>query len=275
MVTIICDLFGRQIAPDLYSEIARSGGYWVRILLSFFFLQQSGSLAASPGSNIPYWSLAYEVWYYVFLGLWLFVPGQRRAVMLLLGALIAGPKILLLLPVWLAGVLAHQLSLRQAPRIEVSSLLFVLSTFFLIAILTGYAQRWGYQGDWQAKPPLYFSAGYLVDYIVGLLVAIHIYVVDRLMSHWQCRQIFRPLDCVTRYLADRSFSLYAFHMPLLYLAAVSLPYQKDSLLQVASVLGLVLVAVLALHWLTEKRRRTWQRGTQRSLQFLLALCGSA
>ena len=118
--TIICDFIGRRIAPGLYAEVARSAGYWVRILLSFFFTQQSGPLAASPGSNTLFWSPAYEVWYYIFLGLWLFVPGQRqRAVLLLLGVVLAGPKILLLLPVWLIGVLAHKLCLRQEPWIGI------------------------------------------------------------------------------------------------------------------------------------------------------------
>lgn len=166
VVTIICDFIGRRIAPDFYAEIARSGGYWGRILLSFFFLQQSGPLAASPGSNTPFWSLAYEVWYYIFLGLWLFVPGQRRrAALLLLGAVVAGPKILLLMPVWLLGVFAHKLSLRNAPWIGFSGFLFVVTTVLLGAILTGHATGYGYQGDWQAGPPLFFSAGYLVDYV--------------------------------------------------------------------------------------------------------------
>jgi peptidoglycan/LPS O-acetylase OafA/YrhL len=267
LLTIICDFIGRRIAPDFYAEVARSGGYWGRILLSSLFLQQSGSLAASPGSTTPFRSLAYEVWYYIFLGLWLFVPGQRRrAILLLLGAVVAGPKILLLLPVWLFGVLAHKLSLRQEPWIGLSVFLFVVTTALLAAILSGHAIGLGYQGDWQARPPLYFSAGYLADYITGLLVAVHIFVVDQLMKYCRCQNIAKPVNCMTHYLADRSFSLYAFHMPLLYLAAVSLPYRKDDPLQVAAVLVLVLMIVLVLHWLTEKRRRVWQQAAQKALR---------
>lgn len=229
-------------------------------------------MAASPGSNTPFWSLAYEVWYYIFLGLWLFVPGQRRrAVLLLLGAVVAGPKILLLLPVWLFGVFAHNLSLRKAPWIGLSGFLFVATTALLAVILSGHAAGLGYQGDWQAKPPLYFSAGYLVDYVVGLLVAVHILVADQLMKYWRCEQVSKPVNRITRCLADRSFSLYAFHMPLLYLVAVSLPYQKDNPLQVAAVLCLVIFIVLALHWVTEKRRPAWQQTAQRALRYFEGL----
>ena len=267
--TIICDFIGRRVAPELYAEVARSGGYWARTLLSFFFLQQSGPLAASPGSNTPFWSLAYEVWYYIFLGLWLFVPGQRqRAVLLLLGLVLAGPKILLLLPIWLIGILAHKLSLRQEPWIGISIFLFFLTTVLLVAILSGFATRYGYQGAIQAHPPLYFSAGYLTDYAVGLLVAVHIFVVDQLMKRSRFNQVCKPIDRLTRNLADRSFSIYAFHMPLLYLVSVTLPYQKNNSLQVSAALFLVFLILMVLHWATEKRRRAWRQIAKRALGHL-------
>jgi peptidoglycan/LPS O-acetylase OafA/YrhL len=189
-------------------------------------VQQSGPLAASPGSNAPFWSLAYEVWYYILFGLWLFVPGQRRrALLLFLGAVVAGPKILLLLPVWLFGAVSHRFTLRHPPGFGIAFSLFVISIVFLATIISGHSGFLGYQANWQAKPPLYFSSGYLFDYAVGLLVAVHIFAVDRLMVYWRCEQVAEPVNCLTRYLADRSFSPYCFHMPLLYLASVSLPYR--------------------------------------------------
>ena len=267
VVTIICDFIGRRIAPEFYAEIARTAGYWIRILLSVFFLQQSGPLAASPGSNAPFWSLAYEVWYYILFGIWLFVPGQRRRVLLLvLGAVVAGPKILLLLPIWLSGAVSYMFCLRHQPRIGIAFCMFVVTTLLLAVIVSGQSVLFGYQADWQAKPPLYFSTGYLFDYVVGLIVAVHIFAVDRLMKSCRCEQIARPLNRLTRYLADRSFSLYAFHMPLLYLAAVTLPYRKSNPLQVAAVLSLVLMIVLVLHWATEKRRAAWQEAAQWALK---------
>lgn len=272
LVTIVCDLIGRRIAPDFYAEIARTSGYWTRILLSTFFLQQSGPLAASPGSNAPFWSLAYEVWYYILLGFWLFVPGQRRrAVFLVLGAVVAGPKILLLLPVWLFGVFSYKLSQRRPPWIGITLFLFVVTTSFLALVISGYAGFFGYHTDWQAGPPLYFSSGYLFDYFVGVLVAVHIFAVDRLMVYCQFQQIHEPVNRLTRYVANRSFSLYAFHMPLLYLAAVSLPYQKGNSLQVAAVLCLVLMIIQALHWATEKRRLFWQHAARLALHNLKLL----
>ena len=104
------------------------------------------------------------------------------------------------------------------------------------------------------------------------LVAVHAYVVFQPMKHWRCEQVSKLVNCLTRHLADRRFSLYAFHMQLLCLAAVSLPYQKYNSLQVAVVLCLVLLIVLILHSVTERRRPAWQQVTLRALQNLQGLC---
>ena len=73
-------------------------------LSALLFILQSWHPQALPW-NGPYWSLCYEVWYYIIFGILLFVrnPGRRNAVAAC-AALIAGPAILLLFPIWLMGV---------------------------------------------------------------------------------------------------------------------------------------------------------------------------
>src|SRR5437763_6011674 len=53
----------------------------------------------------PYWSLSYEVWYYIAFGLIFYLRGGQRIVLAALTLAIAGPKILFFLPIWLFGVL--------------------------------------------------------------------------------------------------------------------------------------------------------------------------
>ena len=266
ILTILCDFVGRQIAPELYLSVARQDGYWGRILVSAIFMQQSGPLAASPGSNTPYWSLAYEVWYYVFLGLWVFVPsGRKRFCLCLIAIMLAGPKILLLMPVWLAGVLAYKSSARVRLRSEVSGFLCASSACLLATILCGYVQPFGYAGEWQASPPWFFSNGFLADYQIGLLVAIHVFGLDQLVRRGGSHRIWEPLNRMVRFLANRSFSLYAYHMPLLYLVSVWVPYNQGDSLQVASALVLVVSIILTLHWVTERRRHVWYRWAQAAI----------
>ena len=104
------------------------------------------------------------------------------------------------------------------------------------------------------------------------LVAVHAYVVFQPMKHWRCEQVSKLVNCLTRHLADRSFSLYAFHMPFINLAAFPLPFHIDDPLHVAAVLSLVILIVLILHSVTERRRPAWQQVTLRALQNLQGLC---
>jgi hypothetical protein len=113
--------------------------------------------------------------------------------------------------------------------------------------------------------------GISFDYALGLLVALHIFAVVRLIIYWRCNQVVQPVNYLARYLADRMSSLYAFHIPLLYLASVSLPCLQNDPLQVAAVLCLGVMIALVLHWATEKRRAALQHAAKWALQHLACL----
>jgi peptidoglycan/LPS O-acetylase OafA/YrhL len=59
-------------------------------------------------SNVPYWSLCYEFWYYVLFAVLTFTRGRKRLLWCCAVALLIGPKILLLAPVWATGVLLQR-----------------------------------------------------------------------------------------------------------------------------------------------------------------------
>jgi len=108
VVTAILDGLGMAIDPAIYgpeshhSLIQSLLGYG----LSAVFLGESWTLSVVPGSDIPYWSLNYEAWYYVLFAAAVFLQGGRRIAALVTAALLAGPKILILFPIWLMGVAA-------------------------------------------------------------------------------------------------------------------------------------------------------------------------
>ena len=64
------------------------------------FAGELWTFSESPPSLSPYWSLNFEVWYYVLFGAAIYLQGKRR--MIVLGALMlfVGPKLWLLLPGW-------------------------------------------------------------------------------------------------------------------------------------------------------------------------------
>ncbi|MBC7685337.1 MAG: acyltransferase, partial [Bdellovibrionales bacterium] len=72
--------------------------------LHLLFMGELWNLAETPPWLMQYWSLGYEVWYYVLFAIGFYLRGARRLVWGGVALLVMGPKLWLLLPVWLAGV---------------------------------------------------------------------------------------------------------------------------------------------------------------------------
>lgn len=259
ILTVVCDLIGRWLDPSLYARVARSDGYWVRIALSMVFLQQSGPFCASPGSNTPFWSLAYEAWYYVLLGVCSFIGSKRKRIAaVLLVAMAAGPKILILLPVWFAGLEAHRISTWVKMSLSLAVAGSGLTLGIILSVLLKLFHLPGELAEWQAGPPWFFSGGFLADYQLGITVAIHLVATDQLFRMFPKWKAKCGGFSAVRFMADRSFSLYAYHMPLLCLISVIVPYQKGNSVQVMGAISIVYSVVLLLHWFTERKRNTWR-----------------
>ncbi len=92
----------------------------LRIILSAFNLQNLWFLSMNPTSNHPLWSLAYECWYYLIFGLFFYLKGAPRYFWGILACLVAGPRILLLFPLWLLGVGCYHLHGRLKLRPDTS-----------------------------------------------------------------------------------------------------------------------------------------------------------
>ena len=138
-------------------------------VLSALFLGASWTLSAQPGSNLPFWSLNYEAWYYVLFGAAAFLHGRQRILALIAAALLAGPKILLLFPVWLVGVAASR-RWRLVPSQWATPLLFVsLAGFSALEGLGG--QQLFRQPITQWTPPCYSPHDYIVYALVALFIA--------------------------------------------------------------------------------------------------------
>jgi len=190
-----------------------AAAFWGRIAASLLFTGQSWSLALTPPYNPPYWSLCYEVWYYVMYGIWMFAPARWRWPALLLAALIAGPKILLLAPVWLLGVLTWHARGRLPERAAVPVFFgCMLSGLLLFWFDVGVLLRDRMLVHWpQLSGLLHESALFLGDYLLGIAVAGNFLGAAALGQ--RMRPLFR-LDQAIRLAASYTFSIYLYHMPL-------------------------------------------------------------
>ncbi len=110
--------FNRAVGgPDIPQEPGYQTGSVASLLYPLIFLSELPQ-ASGPVWNSPYWSLCYEVWYYALFAAAVFLRGTRRVLWLAALALLAGLNVLMLMPVWLAGVWLA----RQLPRLTLSPL---------------------------------------------------------------------------------------------------------------------------------------------------------
>jgi peptidoglycan/LPS O-acetylase OafA/YrhL len=244
-VTALLCLVGRQLAPGHYAQFDR-GYEAVRLALTTLFLNETWFLSSAPPTNLPFWSMAYEFWYYVLFGVALFArAGVMRWLALLAVAMVCGPKVLLLFPVWLAGVAAYLAGQRWPwPRRQAVLGLVPLGLAVLLLARAPVAlESFGH-------PPLFYSGLYLTDWGWGAALAFAIFLADRALGDCAAP---RWLAMWIKAGAGVTFSLYLFHMPLLIFVSGVVPYSKTSPLQVAAAGGAVLLATALLGLLCERR----------------------
>jgi peptidoglycan/LPS O-acetylase OafA/YrhL len=220
VLTLVLDTIGASLSPPMYN------GPWfedsapvLRTLANIFFVNEIWFYSIRAFSNGPYWSIGYEFWYYAIFGFAIFTTGAKRIVSIALVALLIGPKILLLLPVWLAGVWAfktelwHRLSTWIAAALFVSTVVgYVLLRFFGAVEFLDHAVT-EMVGQEFASEKLRWSRYFLSSYSIGGLIALNFVAARTLFSRFPAIEI--PAAKAITYLAGFTFSLYLFHYPLL------------------------------------------------------------
>ncbi len=241
-----------RMVPALAAAVLRDHES-ARLALCAVFLQEAWFLSASPATNSPLWSLGYEFWFYVLFGIWIYARAARwRWGLMLAVVALVGPKVLLLLPVWLTGVAAWWLQARFEPGRLFAAAIAGVSGALLLAF---WVKGWCFPGGPLAVAPWFYSGRWGSDLLLGALFGAHVLGCGWL---WKNAPVPAPIERPVRAAAGMTFSLYAYHYPLLVLGA-ALPFYDPR--QPGHVVGLalgVLGAVTLLHRFTEGRRRAWR-----------------
>lgn len=250
VLTLLIHLAVARFHLQSYHVDPRSNSL-IRYVLAALFLQETWKLSASPPTNAPFWSLGYEFWYYALFGAAVLLPTRRvKVIVVLVIVLIAGLKILLLMPIWLFGVAAF--SYRQ--KSELNPML--AQTGFLVSV---FALMWAFKSlppypSSAGLAPLYYSSSFLSDWIVGGIVALLIWLFDQAFAH---KSVPYLLSNSLRWGANHTFSLYLYHFPLIVLALAVLPINFHNPINAAVLLSVILALVLALSTFTEAKRSLW------------------
>jgi len=268
LLALAIDLVGMRFNPSLYTPDWQYPRLWFYLPFHWLFLGETWFGAIQPFSMAPYWSLGYEVWYYVLFGVALFLRGPMRWIALIGILAVMGPRIVLLLPVWLLGVwLQWRLpGLRMGPR-AARALMGLAVAAYLVFFLSGLrgvtdeASRRLYAGFSQVLP-VPFDPGSTVhvlsDYVVALIFAG--FVIGCARCEWDFRGA--GARWIQR-LAGFTFSFYLIHFTLLVFASALCLSQPGW-----GLYGALLLAVLAATWALAQvgeLRRDWYRARLLSL----------
>jgi len=234
---------------------------WLYVPFHLAFLGDVWSFVERPPWLIPYWSLDYEAWYYVLFGVFHFTRGRRR--WLAAGAVLAlvGPRLWLLLPVWLSGVALYRLqgrlafgsALARAGWVLSVVLIFLWGRFDPEPYLRGVANGlWPFSGIRMGS-----ADRVLADYAVMLLVLLN-FACARRAGFDTLLRLARPI----RFVAGHTFTLYLSHGVVIGLWQTLLPIERGAALEILAIGTAIAVAALALNPLTEALQRGLRRGLE-------------
>lgn len=265
IITLLCCRgIGTSINPELYASGAQGdptlGGAlagdapgWAPILRYLTFINELWFDRAIVSTGAPFWSLAFEVAYYVAFAIISYVRGAHRWILLVLWLIICGPRIAAAFPLWLIGVAAWRIVLLR-PLVGQA---IGMGMLFMLAFCIVAWRKWG--GivasplfEWPEPAALVTSMVYYLQ--LGLLVALMIVVFAACTPERSIWPVW--FERLIRYGAGASFTLYIVHLPIMVLVMAMRPADLGALSGMTLAVGISLGVTLILAELGE-RRKIW------------------
>lgn len=246
-----------------YSLESGTPGYqlvkaYIYIPFHSLFLGELWHFSERPPGLAPYWSLSYEVWYYIFFASVYFLSGYRR--LLVAGSifLIIGYKLWLLMPIWWSGVLLYKyinsdrvsvLTARSGLILSIAALALYKYLDIDLALRATGTSIWPFPGL-----DLGSADRFLGDYVVCLIIIANFYFA----KHAQLSSLLRFGPAI-RALAAYTFTLYLVHTLVIKIWLRETDYDSDPVFNIMSVTLCLVVATYALGALTERRKHLYTR----------------
>jgi peptidoglycan/LPS O-acetylase OafA/YrhL len=208
IISAVCQVIVYFLNPSVYEHITR-GASIPRYIMSGLFINEIWFFSAAPPINGPLWSLSFEFWYYIIFGFFIYRgKGLIWILPCLIVCLIAGPKILLLMPVWLMGYFAY-----RCPRLIISKR---LSWKIVLALLSGAIILGLLISPMPNKigtEPWLFASEFLTDWMTGIIIALALWALPSIIKSTKENLLLLNF----RKVADLTFPIYVLHAPLIIL----------------------------------------------------------
>ena len=239
---------------------------WFYIPFHLLFLGDLWTLTEVPPWLGPWWSLNYEVWYYVLFGVACYVRGAWRLPALALVLAIMGIKLWLLLPVWLAGVALYHWQARHTPGRGLARLGWIASLALLVLYEASGIEdtlRAAGRASWVGQAFVLGNADrFLADYAFGLIVCLN-FACARFAGFEALLRCAPPI----RRLASYTLTLYLSHALVLAAWPALYPHDPGSPADLLALSAAIALTTFVLGMLTEQRKD----GLRRLLARLAAL----
>jgi peptidoglycan/LPS O-acetylase OafA/YrhL len=248
-------LLAGWVPPQAFYQLNKP---WLYLPLHLLFMGELWTINEQPPLLAPYWSLGYEVWYYVLFGAAFYLRGLRRLVAVGSLLLFVGPKLWLLLPVWLAGVAAYHWQkthtiarpLALAGWGATLGLLVAFKAAGLdVSLRTLANAHWPFPGL-----PLKSADRFLADYLVCVLVVLN-FLCAKSAGFTALLRVEKPL----RWLASYTFTLYLVHALVMRVWLIVYPHRRSDPIDVLSLVVVIISATWLIGEVTEHRKWWFER----------------
>lgn len=271
LITIAFDRLGAALYPERYD------GWWYNaatigetLFYGLTFTNEWIGQGFRVGTNGPYWSLSYEVAYYLIFAAWFYGRGVRRVGLIVALCLVVGPKILLLAPAWILGVVTwRSIASGRAASMTISTawgLALLPLLVYGLALgndIPGFLLRvtsdmLGLNGG-RPFAILNFSDEFIWNALIGLLAAAHIIGVAGIAAR-RTSTATEPtaIGRTIRWWAGASFSIYLVHYPVLHFLGAALPRDMPMHLRHLGLLVGTLAVCLIAASLFERPLKMWR-----------------
>lgn len=264
ILVVVLFLFGSYLYPEYYNRSYPDVAWLPTIGFSALFLNQTMSVNIGMPTNGPYWSISYEVWYYIMFGVCFYFKGMKRWVLLSLSVFIAGLKIITLFPIWLAGYLCYRFYYKLGKNL-VLGVVFVALSFLLYGLLrifniddaiVSYCSILLFGGEDAANAFLRYSKRFVADYLIAILFILFLSGLFMLVDIFESQLV--RCEKIIRKAASYTFSIYLYHYPLVVFLSLLL---SNSLL----VMAVSLLIVVVIGNITENKKQFYKNLITRRL----------
>ena len=241
LIVLFLFILGSYLFPDYYYQY-NDVNWAYTFFYSLFFMNQSNFINLGVPTNGPYWSICYEVWYYILFGIAFYLSGWRRGVLLVSAIFVAGIKVLVLFPIWVFGFYFYIFHKKILSN-NILGYTFIALSIIIYSVLRFYnfddyvytlSAELLFGNEVVANSALGYSKRFLPDYFIAILVLMFIsglFMVSNVYFSYLLKY-----EGIIRKASSHSFSIYLLHYPLLIFLSM---FVKSSLL--AMVITLIVV----------------------------------